>query len=74
MIVVMSCGLVGKITLNAFDTNTTVTTQIVNLISGDASFDSPKTLSAFALALLLFIITAILNIIYTYLMSKNRKK
>jgi phosphate transport system permease protein len=34
-----------------------VTVQIVTLLVGDQEFDSPKTLAAFALGLLLFIVT-----------------
>ncbi|MEL6688437.1 MAG: phosphate ABC transporter permease subunit PstC, partial [Pseudomonadota bacterium] len=36
--------------------------QIVALLTGDQVFDSPRTLAAFALGLVLFIITLLLNI------------
>jgi hypothetical protein len=42
---------------------TTVTVQIVTLLVGDQEFDSPKTLAAFALGLVLFVFTLILNFI-----------
>ncbi|MGD8947923.1 MAG: phosphate ABC transporter permease subunit PstC, partial [Desulfobacterales bacterium] len=63
MIVVMAAGLSANLTLNPFETVTTVTVQIVTLLVGDQEFDSPKTLAAFALGLFLFIATLILNVI-----------
>jgi phosphate transport system permease protein len=62
MIVVMAAGLAAKLTINPFDSVTTVSAQIVALLTGDQEFDSAKTLSAFALGLVLFIITLLLNI------------
>ena len=49
MIVVMAAAGAATITLNPFDSATTVTKQIVDLLTGEAAFDSPKTLAAFAL-------------------------
>src|SRR3954465_12466801 len=63
MIVVMAAGLAANLTLNPFASVTTVTTQIVQLLTGDQEFDSAKTLAAFALGLTLLIVTLILNII-----------
>jgi phosphate transport system permease protein len=63
MIVVMAAGLSAKLTFNPFDAVTTVTVQIVSLLVGDQSFDSPKTLAAFALGLTLFVATLLLNIV-----------
>jgi phosphate transport system permease protein len=74
MIVVMAAGLIAKMTLNPFDAVTTVTVQIVTLLTGDAEFDNPKTLAAFALGLVLFIITLILNIIALQTVRKYREK
>lgn len=74
MIVVMAAGLIAKITLNPFDAVTTVTVQIVTLLTGDAEFDNPKTLAAFALGLVLFIVTLILNIIALGTVRKYREK
>ena len=61
MIVVMAAGMRPNITVNPFEAVTTVTVQIVALLTGDQEFDSAKTLSAFALGLLLFVATLILN-------------
>ena len=74
MIVVMAAGLIAKMTLNPFDAVTTVTVQIVTLLTGDAEFDNPKTLAAFALGLVLFIVTLILNIIALGTVRKYREK
>lgn len=63
MIVVMAAGLAANLTLNPFEAVTTVTVQIVTLLTGDQEFDSAKTLSAFALGLFLFVITLALNVI-----------
>ncbi len=62
MIVVMAAGLTANLTLNPFEAVTTVTVQIVTLLTGDQEFDSAKTLSAFALGLLLFTVTLLINI------------
>ena len=59
MIVVMAAGLAANLTANPFQAVTTVTVQIVTLLVGDQEFDSPKTLAAFALGLVLFIFTLI---------------
>ncbi len=74
MIVVMAAGLSANLTFNPFDSVTTVTTQIVTLLVGDQEFDSPKTLSAFALGLMLFIVTLILNVIALIIVKKYRER
>jgi phosphate transport system permease protein len=73
MIVVMAAGLAANLTINPFASVTTVTTQIVQLLTGDLEFDSAKTLAAFALGLLLFIITMILNLIALRVVRKYRE-
>ena len=62
MIVVMAAGLIAKLTFNPLDSVTTVTVQIVTLLIGDTSFDNPKTLAAFALGLMLFLVTLVINV------------
>lgn len=74
MIVVMAAGLSANLTANPFAAVTTVTVQIVTLLIGDHEFDSPKTLAAFALGLVLFIITLILNVIALYVVRKYREQ
>jgi phosphate transport system permease protein len=74
MIVVMAAGLAANLTVNPLKTVTTVTVQIVTLLVGDQEFDSPKTLAAFALGLLLFIVTLILNVIALHVVRKYREQ
>ena len=74
MIVVMAAGLSANLTANPLKAVTTVTVQIVTLLVGDQEFDSPKTLAAFALGLLLFIVTLILNIIALQVVRKYREQ
>jgi phosphate transport system permease protein len=74
MIVVMAAGLAANLTLNPFKTVTTVTVQIVTLLIGDQEFDSPKTLAAFALGLLLFIVTLFLNVIALQVVRRYREQ
>ncbi|WP_045856164.1 phosphate ABC transporter permease subunit PstC [Teredinibacter purpureus] len=74
MIVVMAAGLAAKLTANPLDSVTTVTVQIVTLLVGDQEFDSPKTLAAFALGLMLFVVTLILNYIALYVVRKYREQ
>ena len=73
MIVVMAAGLAANLTLNPFSSVTTVTTQIVQLLTGDQEFDSAKTLAAFALGLALFIVTLLLNIYALRIVKKYRE-
>ena len=74
MIVVMAAGLAANLTINPFEAVTTVTVQIVTLLVGDQEFDSAKTLAAFALGLLLFLTTLILNIIALRVVRRYREQ
>jgi len=74
MIVLMAAGVSANLTANPFNSVTTVTTQIVTLLTGDQEFDSSKTLAAFALALGLFVTTLLLNIIALYITRKYREQ
>lgn len=74
MIVVMAAGLSANLTFNPLKAVTTVTVQIVTLLVGDQEFDSPKTLAAFALGLLLFVFTLILNFIALRVVRKYREQ
>ena len=74
MIVVMAAGLAANLTLNPLETVTTVTVQIFNLLIGDQEIDSPKTLAAFALGLLLFLVTLLLNVIALHVVRKYREQ
>lgn len=74
MIVVMAAGLTATLTANPLDGVTTVTVQIVTLLIGDTSFDNPKTLSAFALGLVLFIVTLCLNVVSLRVVQRYRER
>jgi phosphate transport system permease protein len=74
MIVVMAAGLSANLTINPLKAVTTVTVQIVTLLVGDQEFDSPKTLAAFALGLILFIVTLCLNVIALYIVRTYREQ
>ena len=73
MIVVMAAGLSANLTADPFASVTTVTVQIVQLLTGDQEFDSAKTLAAFALGLLLFLITLALNLIALTVVRRYRE-
>ena len=74
MIVVMAAGLAANLTANPLDAVTTVTAQIVTILVGDQEFESAKTLSAFALALTLIVITLVLNFFALQIVKKYREK
>ncbi|MDJ0656374.1 MAG: phosphate ABC transporter permease subunit PstC [Xanthomonadales bacterium] len=73
MIVVMAAGLAANLTANPLEAVTTVTVQIVTLLVGDQEFDSAKTLAAFALGLMLFLVTLVLNVIGLRVVRKYRE-
>lgn len=74
MIVVMAAGYSARMTVNPLDAVTTVTVQIVSLLTGDQEFSSPRTLAAFALGLMLFVITLALNMIAMRIVRHYRDK
>ncbi len=73
MIVYMAAGASANLSANPFDRMTTVTYQIAALLTGEGSFDHPTTLAAFALGLVLFIVTLILNIIALRVVKRFRE-
>lgn len=74
MIVVMAAGLAANLSFNPLDAVTTVTSQIVTILVGDQEFESAKTLSAFALALILIIITLGLNFFALQIVKKYKEQ
>ena len=74
MIVVMAAGSAANLTANPLEAVTTVTVQIVALLTGDQEFDSAKTLSAFALGLVLFCVTLVLNVFALRIVQRYREK
>ena len=73
MIVVMAAGAAAKLTANPFESMTTVTFQIVAMLTGEGSFDHPATLSAFALGMVLFLVTLALNFIALRVVKRYRE-
>ncbi len=73
MIVVMAAGATARLTANPFETMTTVTFQIVAMLTGEGSFDHPATLSAFALGFVLFLVTFALNFIALRVVKRFRE-
>ncbi|MBU3068627.1 phosphate ABC transporter permease subunit PstC [Aestuariicella sp. G3-2] len=74
MIVVMAAGLAANLTVNPLEAVTTITVQIVTLLTGDQEFDSAKTLAAFALGLMLFITTLAMNVLALHIVKKYREQ
>ena len=74
MIVVMAAGLAANLTANPLEAVTTVTVQIVTLLVGDQEFDSAKTLAAFALGMVLFLVTLSLNAAALKIIQRYREK
>jgi phosphate transport system permease protein len=74
MIVVMAAGRAANMPINPLESVTTITVQIVALLTGDQEFDSAKTLSAFALGLVLFAMTLAMNIVALRIVQKYREK
>jgi phosphate transport system permease protein len=74
MIVVMAAGLAANLSFNPLDAVTTVTSQIVTILVGDQEFESAKTLSAFALALMLIVTTLVLNYFALQIVKRYREQ
>ena len=74
MIVVMAAGLLPNLTANPLETMTTVTVHIVANLTGDQEFNSPLTLSAFGLGLVLFVITLALNVISSIMVRRFKQQ
>lgn len=73
MIVVMAAGAAANLTANPLEAMTTVTFQIVAMLTGEGSFDHPATLSAFALGLVLFLVTLALNFVALRVVKRFRE-
>ena len=73
MIVVMAAGAAANLTANPLEAMTTVTFQIVQMLTGEGSFDHPATLSAFALGFVLFVVTLGLNFIALRVVKRFRE-
>lgn len=74
MIVVMAVGLTANLTANPLDSVTTVTVRIVDALTGDQEFGTPETLAAFALGMVLFVVTLALNLVSTTMVRRFKAK
>jgi phosphate transport system permease protein len=73
MAVVLAAGQRPQLRLNPLTSIETMTTYIVQIIGGDASYGEPKYLSLFAVGLTLFAITLTLNILSGFVLRRFRE-
>jgi len=73
MIVVMAASTAANLSANPLERMTTVTVQIVKMLTGEGSFDHPATLSAFALGFVLFMVTLLLNFVALRVVKRFRE-
>ena len=73
MIVVMAASTAANLSGNPLEAMTTVTVQIVAMLTGEGSFDHPATLSAFALGFVLFMVTLALNFVALSVVKRYRE-
>jgi phosphate transport system permease protein len=73
MAVVLAAGMRPQITLNPLTSIETMTTYIVAVTGGEASYGSPKYLSLFAVGMALFVITLGLNILSGLVLKRFRE-
>lgn len=74
MIVLMAAGQRPHISLDPTADMTTVTAQIISRLAGDPSYSGDRALSASALGLCLFIVTAAFNIAALRVISRFRRR
>ncbi len=74
MIVAMAAGAGANLTLNPFKSAETMTGHIVRISGGDLSYDSIDYNSLFAIAIMLFFMTLLLNITSQKIVRKFRQK
>lgn len=73
MIVLMVTGVSSNLSFNPLASTTTVTVQISTMLTGDQTFSSVETISAYALACTLFIITWILNALALTVVNRYKR-
>lgn len=73
MIVAIAAGAGPKFTFNPFESAETMTGHIVRISGGDLSYDSIDYNSIFAIGLLLFMMTLVLNIISRFIVARFRE-
>lgn len=73
MVVAIAAGAGPKFTFNPFESAETMTGHIVRISGGDLSYDSIDYNSIFAIGLLLFMLTLVLNIISRIVVGRFRE-
>jgi phosphate transport system permease protein len=73
MIVALAVGAGPKLTFNPFESAETMTGHIVRISGGDLSYDSIDYNSIFSIALFLFIITFLLNLVSRVVVQRFRE-
>lgn len=73
MIVALAAGAGPNFTLNPFKAAETMTGHIVRISGGDISYDSIDYRSLFAIALVLFLVTLLLNVLSRRIVKKYRE-
>lgn len=73
MIVAVAAGSGPAFTFNPFKAAETMTGYIARISGGDLSYDTPDYNSIFAIGLMLFLITLVLNLVSRYLVGKYRE-
>ncbi len=74
MIVAIAAGSGPKFTFNVFEGAETMTGHIVRISGGDLSYNSIDYNSVFAIGMMLFLLTLVLNLISTFVSSRLREK
>lgn len=74
MIVALAAGSTPKLTLNPLESIQTMTGFIVQVSQGDVAAGSIESKTLYAVAMLLFLITLIMNIISSYISKKFREE
>lgn len=73
MIVALAAGAGPNFTLNPFKAAETMTGHIVRISGGDLSYDSIDYQSLFAIAMVLFVVTLLLNVLSRRIVKKYRE-
>ena len=74
MVVAIAAGAGPNFTFNPFEAAETMTGHIVRISGGDLSYDSIDYNSIFAIGLLLFVMTLLLNFVSQWLVGRFREE
>lgn len=74
MIVTLAAGSLPNMSFNPLESVQTLTAYIVSVSNGDTTFGSTQYLTMYAVALVLFILTLIMNILAGWISKKFREE